>query len=301
MIILKESVTVKPGGYMLSKYGDIIDVKYHPYGIKSDNIYDIQYNAACSFFLYIHNKSYRDKAIITLKNYISAIVEESDLVTYDTLDYVGEDAKELLFDIFDEQDIDNDLCDWSNDTYDTKNILYELVKDKSIGDIIDELDDNNNGLQDYITLNQLYTRFRIGGEYDNTNENEIYFRISSVGYDWGKDIVDVMFKYYNNIKFITIERDKESCELMNKDYRIYSLNGVPINHYPVKDFIYVEKPPILSAAVVRTCVGQLLYNKLLENTAIFLNTNNSKFIYENIDILNDIENHYVTERVGFKL
>lgn len=25
MIILKESVTVKPGGYMLSKYGDIID------------------------------------------------------------------------------------------------------------------------------------------------------------------------------------------------------------------------------------------------------------------------------------
>jgi len=279
---------IETGGYMLHRTGNVIPVKYHPYGVKGDSIYDIQYNIACSFFLYLYNRKYKNIAINTLKNYVAFLVSESDLVNYDNLDYIGNDAKNLLFEIFEEADINNDLCDWSKTIPDTKNILYDFVKNMSISDILDEFDESNNGVQDYVYLNQEYTRFRIGGEYDDTNENEIYFRISSSGYDWGEDIVDLVFNKYRDIQFITIERDKESCKLNDRDYKIYTLNGVPINHYPVKDFIFTEKPPILSSV---NRMRKIPIRTIVEDFSRMINNKNT--ILDYLDRMNDIENRFV--------
>ena len=249
MININESVSTHPGAYMLSRYGDIIPVKYHPYGSSYDGIDSIEDNIACAYFLYLNNihKLEMEKLII---NYICYCVDYcADDLSYEDLELTGNSYKRILFDIFDECDVDNSLQKWNYEQVNAKEFLFSFVKDKTLSDLLDIFDDTNNGLDAFIYLNQYYTRFRIGGEYDNDNENEIYFRISSSGYDWGSDIVDVVFKYYSNIKYITIERDSEASPLLNREFKIYSINGLPIHHMLVKDFIYVEHIPMCSSVL----------------------------------------------------
>ena len=247
MILLTETVSTKPGAYMLSKYGDVIAVKYHPYGSNYKGIEAIEDNISCAYFLYLNNVHKKDMEKLFF-NYICYCVDYcADDLSYEDLDLTGNDFKSVLFNIFDECDVDNSLQKWSYEQVDAKEFLFNFVKNETLSSLLDSFDDTENGFDAYMYLNQNFTRFRIGGEYDNDNQNEIYFRISSSGYDWGSDIVDLVFKNYMSIKYITIERDSESTELVNKQFKIYSINGVPINHMLVKDFVYVEHIPICAS------------------------------------------------------
>ena len=106
----------------------------------------------------------------------------------------------------------------------------------------------------------------------------------------GDDILHLVFNHYMNIPYITIERDKESCEIMDKSYRIYSLDGVPINHYPTKEFVFADKVPILSA--VNTNVFRLKpYRMNLKE--IINTTNNINNFIKWFDKMNKIENEFV--------
>ena len=87
-------------------------------------------------------------------------------------------------------------------------------------------------LQDMIrkSLNQQFCRVRYGGQYDTYNgNNTIWFRISSVGYNWANTIY--VFASENrrkwNIEKITICRDYES------DHG--DVNGKPEYFYKAKD------------------------------------------------------------------
>ena len=247
MILLTETVSTKPGAYMLSKYGDIIPVKYHPYGSNYNGIDTIEDNVACAYFLYLNNIHKQEMERLFF-NYICYCVDYcADNLDYEDLELTGNNFKTILFDIFEDCGVDDCLQKWNNTQINAKEFLFQFVKDKTLGDLLDSYDENENGFDAYMYLNQNFTRFRIGGEYDNDNENEIYFRISSSGYDWGSDIVDIVFKNYMNIKYITIERDSESSPLVNKSFKVYSINGVPINHMLVKDFVFVEHIPICAS------------------------------------------------------
>lgn len=95
-------------------------------------------------------------------------------------------------------------------------------------------------LQDMIrkSLNQQFCRVRYGGQYDTHNgNNTIWFRISSVGYNWANTIY--VFASENrrkwNIEKITICRDYES------DHG--DVNGKPEYFYKAKDgSVYYDMP-----------------------------------------------------------
>ena len=80
---------------------------------------------------------------------------------------------------------------------------------------------------------------------------------------------------------------------MDKIYRIYSLDGVPINHYPTKEFVFADKVPILSA--VNTNIFRLKpYKQSL--TEIYLTVNDKNRLIRYYDRLNRIENEFVNRQ-----
>jgi hypothetical protein len=60
--------------------------------------------------------------------------------------------------------------------------------------------------------------------------------------------MDIVFKKFNNIGYITIERDMESAKLNKSNHKIYKTkDGQLINHLPIKDFIYQEHIPLVAS------------------------------------------------------
>jgi len=85
------------------------------------------------------------------------------------------------------------------------------------------------------TLNQRFLRARYGGRYDTAPGcRDMYFRISSVGFDWFPIIRDFVKNYVDPIETVTVVRDFEStgCE----KYYVDS-NNCPYNKMPVSVFL----------------------------------------------------------------
>ena len=85
------------------------------------------------------------------------------------------------------------------------------------------------------SLNQRFLRARYGGRYDTVQGcRDMYFRVSSVGFDWFPIIRDFVKNYADPIETVTIVRDFEStgCE----KYYVDSTNCL-YNKMPVSDFL----------------------------------------------------------------
>ena len=85
-------------------------------------------------------------------------------------------------------------------------------------------------------LNNEFMRARYGGLYNTDKKSkDMYFRISSVNFDWGGIIYDFMKSHSSVIKTITIVRDEESTGV--KDYYYRNHNGEEYRKYPISDFL----------------------------------------------------------------
>ncbi len=255
-MIIKENVMGK--AYMLSKDGELIDVKYHPYGYEGD----IEENSSCAYFIYKYaNKSkVRDSANVLLFHYVVHCFNESE---EDIEDMWSGSIKSNEFikkfttifkHIFIEFDMYNTLAGWSiniskQEVFNDLMNIINSFKDTytSVPDMMNyEVVDDNIGA--YLALNEDYTRVRVGGRYDNDMEDCVYFRISSIGYDWGDDIMNAVMNNFSNVGYITIERDMEASKLNKSTHKIYKTkDGQFINHMPIKDFIYQEHIPLVAS------------------------------------------------------
>ena len=265
-MIIKENLM--GNAYMLDKYEDLIKVKYHPYGYEDD----IEENSSCAYFLYKFSKKNKDKINKLLLNYIAYCFYETtvlDIQNYFNINIIDKEFTQIFKHIFDEFDISQTLNAWNiyNNKQEVFNDLLVILKDSNLSNIEDiynyynEYEDNNIA---YMQLNEDYTRVRIGGRYDNNSEDCIYFRISSVGYNWGDIIVNVVFNNFMNVKYITIERDTESANINKQANKIYKTkDGQSINHMLVKDFVYQEHIPL-----VASLTNNKLYSYLMENKSI---------------------------------
>ena len=243
--------------YMLDKDNNLFEVKFHPYGYEGD----IEENSSCAYFLYIYDKKNKDKIKSMLFNYIAYCFSESnsnDILELHNNIIIGNNKEfnYLFSNIMQEFDTYNSIAGWSlinksKVMSDLFNITLDSCKKYNITKITDisEFYNNEDNIEAYLQLNENFTRVRIGGRYDNNNEDCIYFRISSIGCDWGKNIMSLVFnKFMNRISYITIERDLESAKLNNKNHIIYKTkDGQPINHMPIKDFIYQEHIPLVAS------------------------------------------------------
>ena len=238
--------------YMLDKNDNLIEVKYHPYGYEGD----IEENTSCLYFLYKYGEKLKDKIEDMIFEYLIYCFNNSiDNIWTDDIDNIELD-KQNFKQVFNDNDMYNVIAGWAinisrnevfNDLY---NIFIEGLEKYNLNSA---LDINNyeiyaDNVEGYMALNEDYVRVRVGGRYDNDREDCIYFRISSIGYDWGDNIMDIVFKKFSNIGYITIERDMESAKLNKTNHRIYKTrDGQPINHLPIKDFIYQEHIPLVAS------------------------------------------------------
>lgn len=252
-MIIEENVMGK--AYMLSKDGELIDVKYHPYGYEGD----IEENSSCAYFIYKYaNKSkVKDRVNALLFHYIVYCFNESeeDIWSIDPIELVDKTSLTKLFKrIFVEFDMYNTLAGWSiniskQEVFNDLLNIIDSFKDTytSVPDMMNyEVVDDN--IEAYLALNEDYTRVRVGGRYDNDMEDCVYFRISSIGYDWGDDIMNAVMNNFSNVGYITIERDMEAAKLNKSTHKIYKTkDGELINHMPIKDFIYQEHIPLVAS------------------------------------------------------
>ena len=127
LIKLLESNTPKVGGYMLSRWDEVIPVKYHPYGETKDDIDSITNNVSCAWFLYKYCKRIKSDLESIFINYICYCVDYlADTLDYADLDAEGDSYKNLLYQIFEECDVDNCLNNWNYEEIDIKKSTASL-------------------------------------------------------------------------------------------------------------------------------------------------------------------------------
>lgn len=95
-------------------------------------------------------------------------------------------------------------------------------------------------------LNQEFLRARYGGMYDTSGGNSImYFRVSSVGFNWFPIIWNFVYNNQKQISGVTIVKDPEST---GADGYFYKLSGEAVDNMPTQDFLMVSGRPTIDAA-----------------------------------------------------
>ena len=166
---------------------------------------------------------------------------------------------------------------------------------KDVGQLYDFLDkvrDNISEISDSIkhSLNQQFCRVRYGGQYNSKEGNsEIWFRVSSVSYNWANTIYvfasDAKIKY--KIDYITICRDYESDngEAEGKpEYFYKAKDGAMYYHMPIDEFLAEEHEHTLvfssselNSGVLATIQHELSKGNTLYNILSALETSGAPY------------------------
>ena len=213
----------KSVAWMLRKDGQAFSVPVHPYGDEEDS----QYIIANADWLYEHTNISGAKEDIV--NLIAAYALENDCK--DVGDFVNFVISEH------------------------KNYNNEIIKLKFIEKIKDQLEDAIDlislaGIYDSSEYNQIvidnlnneFCRVRAGGLVDSSsNLGDIYFRISSTGFNWFDVIWAFVYENQHRIDTVTIVKDNNNFD---NSYDVYRHNGVAIDKMPVDDFINLSGHPV---------------------------------------------------------
>lgn len=94
-------------------------------------------------------------------------------------------------------------------------------------------------------LNQEFLRARYGGMYDSeTGNGEMYFRISSYGFNWFPIIWDFVYNNKSRITSVTVVKDPESTGTKG----LYlQHNGKKIDRMPADEFINLSGRPTMDS------------------------------------------------------
>ncbi len=175
---------IKGDAVMLSKYGEIyntIDNAYHPNpGGKIDGYSEIE---RCIDWLVANDLLAVKKDILEWMKCRIALVIDEDIeeiihdVMYDDLYELNEKTRALILEAYNE--IVND--DITIDRYIDTNEIDAAEK-----------------IATYI--NETFLRIRAGGKLNPDGSDSIYFRISSHGYDWHRNIVEFLWEVFGDLK-----------------------------------------------------------------------------------------------------
>lgn len=95
-------------------------------------------------------------------------------------------------------------------------------------------------------LNQEFLRARYGGMYDTDHPSgkEMYFRISSVGFNWFDIMWEFVEKNRSQIDYVTVVKDPEATGM---DGYVYMLDGKPVQSMPADEFIFAKGSPVMDS------------------------------------------------------
>lgn len=171
----------------------------------------------------------------------------------------------------------------------------------SLYDFIDKIDLDKSNISDSIkrSLNQQFCRVRYGGQYDTLEGNSsIWFRISSVGYNWANTIYVFTANNYRKLKinsiFICRDYESDNGEVNGKpEYFYKAKDGAVYFDMPINDYLSEEHEhsPVFSSdlnAGARYMLKTKLYSGLSYHSILSsLSNSNIQF---NIDPWNSLMN-----------
>lgn len=185
------------------------------------------------------------------------------------------------------------FCKDLNDVY--------LPKKEEIAGFIDELADNTN---------QEFCRVRTSGILFRGNSNDIYFRISSIRFNWFDLIWSIVNKYKNFISAVTICKDSNT---FGGRFEPYKVSGVAIDGLPTQEFLELPGTPVLehlksSVEAINESNNLLMEGKLISESYdkqlhpihvhSFYESQRSEFLIEDIEhLLSKSNNQALTEDV----
>lgn len=152
----------------------------------------------------------------------------------------------------------------------------ELSKYLSSTPQIVATDDGINGMLDALIIaneavNQEFLRFRTGKDPNNSTKLNLYFRVSSIGFDWVNLIDNFILDNYSAISSITITRDPWALG----NYEAYTVGGKDTIVMSVDEWLRHGKNAIIESIQKTKCGGK--FNKYLKEglsvSDIFWNCN----------------------------
>lgn len=101
---------------------------------------------------------------------------------------------------------------------------------------------------------------RTGGEYVKNYTQDIYFRVSSIQFNWFDIIWKLVFENKNIIDKVTIETDKQSGK--KAPFRYYTLGGEEIKRLNIDTFLTLKGNPVVESLPSNNIKIQKLRNGL---------------------------------------
>lgn len=91
--------------------------------------------------------------------------------------------------------------------------------------------------------NQEFLRFRVQENFYGGNQVEVFFKVSSIGFDWGPIIEDIIFSHAPQIKNITIATDTGALPYSKN----YEVKGQPLIQITPQDFMELNHTPVVES------------------------------------------------------
>lgn len=149
-------------------------------------------------------------------------------------------CSESTLDIYEEFGITSveEISMWLNYFHITPEKLDQEVTADNIRDVKVLFEELNNA------TNQEFLRCRVGGMYFQGNNPTIYFRISSVQFNWFDIIWEIVYLNQYRYNYVTIVEDKQSGKTGEVD-KFYLIGRNIMNQYPILDFINLKGHPLI--------------------------------------------------------
>lgn len=167
---------------------------------------------------------------------------------------------------------------------------YKECKDEEKEELMNLLNDLTN--QEFCRVRTSNYKVKYGGD-----NGQIYFRISSTGFNWFDLIWNIVNKFSKNIKEVTIMKDKQTFGGKEFDYYY--------NHLPTDEFLTLKRNPIVES--IDSNIKDNLVNEDIEkhdtlNTELFENNELKKDVKETIENIADLFIEELSEQdIKFKL
>ena len=226
--------------WMLRQGGDAFRVMHHFYVMDDE---DLSSEAEVAAFIIATESKDQDLAKYILDAWMAMLIENK--VPYDgeepEIEAAIEEAIQLLPYSFQYPLSVTELIKIHRECnqYDNVGALYDFVDD-----VRSERSSLSKRIKD--SLNQQFCRARFGGQYNTIRGNrELWFRISSTGYNWINDIYIWTADHYRGLgaQTITICRDYESDhgdEEGHPEYFYTARDGAVYRNMPIIEFLAEE-------------------------------------------------------------
>lgn len=198
----------------------------------------------------VHNRFYENMRVLFISYpewvlwfYNNTNIEQTKKKIKEAIQYlanaiVSKDPENLIY-----MGIGIEKISYIKEILDTLNIVAKPFDDPidqtTIDTIINYFEQINS------LTNQEFLRMRTGGEYTRNYTQDIYFRVSSIQFNWFDIIWQLVFENKTIIDKVTIETDRQSGK--RAPFRYYVLGGEEVKRLDVNIFLTLKDNPIVES------------------------------------------------------